>query len=182
MIFQTIKQLIDFYDPKMIEAGKIRDFAKVHKLNSEYIKGVKSLKDAESEIIEYLENGISTGNWPRAYRWLPAAITCPSEKYVNYYLKMIRINDSRVPFWKTLDALAYMPKSVTPQIIEGLKEAIELNNPSWSEEDLKKSFEVLMWIGDKEEVKYISDMRKFEVPRIAEMSEYWDKWLKEDED
>ena len=182
MSFKTIGQLVEYYEPKMIETGKNRDFTAGQKLTTEFIQRVEMLNDVENEIIEYLDNGILTGDWKSSYLWIPAAITRPSERHVEHYLKMICINDSKVPFWKILDALAYMPKSVTSQIVEGLKESIELNNPSWSEEDLKKSFEVLMWIGDKEEVKYIEDMRKFEIPRIAEMAKYWDEWLKEDED
>jgi len=131
-------------------------YSDVMKSNKEFISKVKDLKNVEEEIIAYLKKNINTGEWLDEHFWIRAAITHPSEKYLDYYLKMTHINDKKVPHWRTLDALAYMPKSLNPKIAEGIKECIQWDNPSWSEEDLKKAFEVLTWIGEEEKITILS--------------------------
>ena len=177
-----IEDLINFYKPLLYIAGTTLPYSDVMKLNKEFISKVKDLKNVEEEIIAYLKKNINNGEWLDEHFWIRAAITHPSEKYLDYYLKMIHINDKKVPHWRTLDALAYMPKSLNPKIAEGIKECIQWDNPSWSEEDLKKAFEVLTWIGEEEDIKFIEQVCNSPNRTIAKMAEYWIEYLKDDGD
>lgn len=67
-------------------------------------------------------------------------------------------------------------------ITKRLQETIKLDNPSWGEDELKKAFEVLVWIGEDEGIEFIEEQQQSEITRIAQMAKYWVEWLNDDDE
>lgn len=49
------------------------------------------------------------------------------------------------------------------------------------DEELKKAFEVLIWIGEDEDIKFIEQKCKSKNKKTAKMAEYWIDWLNEED-
>lgn len=173
----SIKEVINLYKPKIKEAGRTPISENFSKLNKEMEKEIAKIMNSENEIAEYLKKGIQMGNWEDERYWALASIIHPSDMYLEYFFEIIETNDSCYPHWRILDVLVFMPEDLHPVIAKGIKKAIELNNPSWSDEDLKKAFEVLTWIGGEEDIEFIQQKCKSKIERIAKMAEYWMDWL-----
>ncbi|MGN6711682.1 hypothetical protein [Anaerocolumna jejuensis] len=182
MGMNNLNDLIAFFKPKLIIAGNTPPYSDVMKLTREFISEAKSLDDVEDEITTYFKDNIISNEWENEDLWIWAAITSPSEKYLKYYLQIITINNEKIPYWRILDALTYMPKNLNLKIAEGVKAAISLNNSCWNDEGLKKAFEVLINIGTKEDIDYISSSCKSKNEKISSIAQYWLDWLNEDEE
>lgn len=185
MSIRTISNLVEIYSPKLAAAGKTPPYSSVIKLYEEFLSEVHLLKhkDVEDEILSYLKDAISSGKWERYYKlWFIAMLEHPSEKYINYLLCILQKNDGNFPHWKALDVLAYMPQTISTISVPKLTEIIEMNNPAWSEEALKKAFETLVWIGNEEGIDFISRACNSPVERISNMAKYWVDWLADDDD
>lgn len=176
----TIKDVINLYKPKMKELGMtpIPDF---YKLNRQLENEIKKIINAENEILEYFQKAIMTCNWEEERYWAIAAITHPSSIYLDTFFKILETNNTSYPHWRILDVLAWLPEDLYCRITKELKKVIELGNSSWREEELKKAFEVLIWIGKEEDIIFIEQQCKSENKKIAKMAEYWIDWLKEED-
>lgn len=176
-----LENLINYYSPLIKTAGVTPPYSQVERLISDYVKKVKEIDSVEAEVITYLSKEILLCEWKDEYLWIYAAITKPSEQYIDYYLRIIQTDNNNNPHWRILDALAYMSDESNNKIVEGIEEAILLNNQSWKEEDLKKAFEVLTWISDDAKI-FIEKMCKSHAKKIAEMAQYWLEVMDEDEE
>ena len=102
--------------------------------------------------------------------------------YLDVFFKIIETNNQLCPHWRILDVLAYMPEELSVIITKGIEKAIQLNNPAWDEDVLKKAFEVLIWIGEDEAIEFIEQQCKSQETRIAKMAQYWIDWLNDNYD
>ncbi len=50
------------------------------------------------------------------------------------------------------------------------------------DDELKKAFEVLIWIGEDEDIEFIERQCQSTDIRTAKMAEYWIEWLNDDDD
>lgn len=171
---------MNYYNPKICEAIKLPDSSVYMKLNKEMKEQMRKITNAEGEIEEYYKNGIQTGNWEDKM-WEFAAIVHPSDRYFKYFLQILETKDDTYPHWFILDTLAFMPEELWHSAAEVIKEAIDFNNPSWSDDVLHKAFEALDWISDENVIAYIQQKCQSVDKRIAEMAEYrlhciYDDW------
>lgn len=159
------------------------DLETFDKLRDEFLEEIKIINKAEEEILNYYNNSIITGVWENEAYWAWAAITRPSEDYLECFSKVLQTNDSSFPHWRTLDVLAFMPKNLWPKCASIIERAIELDNPSWCEEDIKKAFEVLKWITDDGGREFIKKECNSKNSKVSNMARYWLFWpdSKEDE-
>lgn len=180
---KNISEIINYYKSKIIEAGKSPISGEFSKITKEMKAEMGKVKNAEVEIMEYYKGGIETGNWDDECDWGLAAIVHPSEIYLEYFFKILKTNDSSYPHWGILDTLAFMPEDLWHKCREVIESAIESHNPSWCQEDLKKAFEALIWIGEEnDDFEFIQQQCESEDTRTADMAKYWIEWLHEDED
>ena len=56
------------------------------------------------------------------------------------------------------------------------KAAIELDNPSWSDDDMNKAFEALRWITDDGGIQFNKEKCNNQNDRIARIARYWLFW------
>ena len=182
-----IREVINYYNPNICEAIKAPDSSVYMKLNKEMEEQMKKITNAESEIEEYYKNGIQTGDWADIRKgWELAAIVHPSDRYFKDFLQILETKDNTYPHWFILDTLAFMPEELWHSAAEVIKEAIDFNNPSWSDDVLHKAFEALDWIRDEDVITFIQQKCRSVDKRIAEMAEYrlhciYDDWDDEDE-
>ncbi|MDF2804182.1 MAG: hypothetical protein K0S61_4086 [Anaerocolumna sp.] len=183
MSVNTVSNLIEVYSPKLVMAGKTPPYSDVSKLLKEFSSEVHLLEGVEDEIESYLKEAIFSKKWGKDYDlWFIAVLEHPSMTCVNYLLSILDETDANFPYWKALDVLAYMPQSISENIVPRLIQIIESNNVAWSDEDLKKAFETLVWIGSKEGIDFISRACDSSVGRIADMAKYWVSWMADDDD
>ena len=152
------------------------DTASFYKLRDDFLEKIKVLKDAESEILNYYNNSIITGVWENEMYWAWAAITRPSHEYLKCFSKVLQTNNDSFPYWRTLDALAFMPKEWWPECACIIKAAIELDNPSWSDDDMNMAFEALRWITDDGGIQFNKEKCNNQNDRIARIARYWLFW------
>lgn len=169
----NITEVVNQYKLKKTEARKHPDVSLYEKLSKETEEQMGRITDAESEIAEYYKKSVQTGDWEDEEYWRLAAIVHPSDRYFEYFYKILEKDDSNYPHWSVLDNLAWVPDELYPAAAKVIEKAIDLNNPSWSKDVLNKAFEALTWIGDKEDIVFIQQKCQSEHKRIAEMAEYW---------
>lgn len=177
----SICGIINFCKSELQKANKSASSKNFSQINRELEQEIGKIENAENEIAEYFKKGMETGNWEDERYWAIAAITHPSNVYLEYFFAIIATDNSLYPHWRILDVLAFMPKELHPIITENIKNTIDLCNPSWSKEDLKKAFEVIIWIGEEEDIQFIYQKCNSENKRIANMAKYWVEWLEEED-
>ncbi|MEN1990392.1 hypothetical protein [Paenibacillus hubeiensis] len=183
MMETTVTNLIQIYMPKLEAARNVYPHLKVAEVLKEFSKKLKLLEDVEKEIEVYLKESIINHSWGRDNRlWFVAVLEKPSITYVKSLLEILKIQDASTPYWRALDVLAYMPQSISVSAVPELTQIIESNNPVWSDEILKKAFETLIWIRDKEGIEFISRACDSDIERISLMAKYWFNWLNEEDE
>ncbi len=173
----SIKEVITEYSPKLKKAINAPNSSLYLKLNKEMEEQMSKVINAENEIVKYYREGIQTGDWRNKTEWELATIVHPSDRYFKYFSKILKTNNNTYPHWFILDILAFMPTQLHSSAANIIKRAIDSNNPSWSNDDLKKAFEALIWIGEEEDIQFIQQKCQSKYRTIANMAKYWVNWL-----
>lgn len=179
---KTVSRLIEFYGSELNIKGNALLYSNETKLLKRFSSEVRSLCNVEDEIISYLMNSISSRKWEKDYDlWFIAMHEHSSEIYLDFLLCILQENDVNFPHWKTLDVLSYMPRTISEKAVPRLTQIIESNNPFWSERDLMKAFETLIWIGNKEAMDFISRASNLSTGKVVDVAKYWSSWLADEE-
>lgn len=186
IVLNCVSDIIKIYKPQLKYLGKRSMVSEYDRLNHKFMDKLHEVTNAEGEIAEYFKSAIKIQDWEDAIYWETAAIVHPSVLYLDYFFEILKIKklDDASIYWRVLNCLICMPKECEDRIVEGIEEVIVLNNPSWDNETLYKAFENLgMWLGDEKEVlQFFESQCKSESKRIAQMAEYWIKWINDDWD
>lgn len=186
IVLNCVSDIIKIYKPQLKYLGKRSMVSEYDRLNHKFMDKLHEVTNAEGEIAEYFKSAIEIQDWEDAIYWETAAIVHPSVLYLDYFFEILKIKklDDASIYWRVLNCLICMPKECEDRIVEGIEEVIVLNNPSWDNETLYKAFENLgMWLGDEKKVlQFFESQCKSESKRIAQMAEYWIKWVNDDWD
>lgn len=177
----TINDVLNTLKPR-IKENKRTQAERWKIIFDEFKNAIKNIANAEKEIAEYYENAMITGEWDYEQLWGMAALMYPSSTYLDIFFKILTTVNASYPHWMILDGLAYMPEELNLIITKRLQETIKLDNPSWGEDELKKAFEVLVWIGEDEGIEFIEEQQQSEITRIAQMAKYWVERLNDDDE
>ena len=178
----TVSNIMNIYISRIKDNIINSNSQNVSKLFDELENEIKKIEHCEYEIVQYFEEGLVSGNWEDEWYWTSVVIAKPSSVYLDIFFKIIETNNKSYPHWRILDVLAFMPEDLNLIITKGIEKAIQLNNPAWGEDELKKAFEVLIWIGEDEAIEFIEQQCKSKEIRIAKMAEYWIDWLNDEYD
>ena len=178
----TIKDVLNSFKPRIEEIRRNPTGQKWREFDDEFENAIKNIANAENEIAEYYEKAMITGDWEYELFWAMAALMYPSSTYLDIFFKILSTVNASYPHWRIMDILAYMPEELNLIITKRLQETIKLDNPSWGEDELKKAFEVLVWIGEDEGVEFIEEQQQSDNVRIAQMAKYWVERLNDDDD
>lgn len=177
----TINDVLNSFKPRIEENRKTQS-ERWNVIFNEFENAIKNIANAENEIAEYYENAMITGDWDYINFWGLADLMYPSSTYLDIFFKILTTVNASYPHWMILDGLASMPEDFNLIITKRLQETIKLDNPSWGEDELKKAFEVLVWIGEDEGIEFIEEQQQSEITRIAQMAKYWVEWLNDDDE
>lgn len=175
-----VKNLIDDYANRLDSARNNSNQA-VHLVLKSFFTEIKTMENVENDVLIYLQENISSNFWTNEQLWLGLALEHPSKSFLPYFFKALMAFHKNIPYWRILDTLVWTPDDYHLEVTEGVREAISFNNPCWTMEDLKKAFEVLIWIGKDDDINFIKKISHSQNERLSDMAQYWIEWLEDDE-
>lgn len=190
MSTNDLKDILELYDFKLNECAKEKYRGYDKSIIDEFCARVKMIVEVENEVLSYFQEAISTKIFKRpSFLWFVVAGECPTTIYINSLLELLKMrdlyleDDVATPYWKVLDLLQYMPEEMTEPVAHEILEIIELDNLSWSDDDMVKAFEVANWIApiDKEK-DFIWRLCSSTKERLAKNAKRWKEWIECDED
>lgn len=175
-----VKILIDDYVNRLNSAKNISCQAVILVLSS-FFAEIKTMENVENDVLIYLQENISSNLWTNEQLWLGLALEHPSKAFLPYFFSALIALNKNIPYWRILDTLVWTPDDYHLEVTKGVREAISFDNPCWTMEDLKKAFEVLIWIGKEDDINFIKKISHFQNERLCDMAQYWIEWLEDDE-
>jgi len=177
----VVSNLIDTYSSMLISASKTPPYSDVGKILEKFSDEVSCLVEVEGEVLFYFNDCFCNKNWFNYDLWFIVAIEHPSQKYIEYLLKILDESDVEAIQWKALDVLANMPESISESAVSSLIKLIQSKNHVWSDEVIKKFFETLVFIGSDAGISFISKACELQNQRINIAARYWFERLSEEE-
>lgn len=190
MSLETLKELIELYNVKLEEWRQNRGKdSERRNIIEEFSERAIMISGVEDEILYYFNESTETKRFNKPiFLWFIAATECPSSKYINSLLTILRMKGLTVeassvdPYWKVLDLLQYMPEKMTEMIVPEILEIIEQANPSWSNDVMAKAFELVHWIAPADvEKNFIWRLSCSSNERLADNAKQWREWIEQDE-